>query len=317
MKTKKLLSFLYDSLENFISVYRATKNWLETGLFLKGILNKVDLIFRNSDFIFSCDKNKIDVAKDLVILAGKHSVKFSEEYKKIKDLFWIIDKEKEIVYIPPDEIAFVLDSLDGTIFAETFVYDIHFVDFNLEDKVIIEAGAFVGDTALYYASKDALVYSFEPEPNLYRKAIKNIELNPKLSKRIIVRNYAIGKDGFINFPIGLGGGGSAFSEGTKNYHRVRSISISSILKEFEINDPFLLHLDIKGSEFEVIKDRAISEFERVRIEYTTSIDEKKVGELKTLIKKLKNYGFKNIRIFKHNYGSYSIQDHGTIEASKR
>jgi len=316
MTSKRFLSFLFENFENFISVYRATKNWIETSLFLKGIINKSDLIFRNSNFIFSCDKNKRDIAKALVILAGRHSVKFSEEYRKINDLFWIIDKKKEIIYIPPAGIAFTLDSLDGLIFAETFVYDIHFVGFDLKDKVVVEAGAFVGDTALYYASKGAFVYSFEPEPNLYEKAIKNIELNPKLSKRIVIKNYAIGKDGFINFPIGLGGGGSAFSEATRGYHRVRSISISSILKEFEINNPYLLHLDIKGSEFEIIKDRAISEFERVRIEYSTSLDGKKLGELKILIKKLQDYGFKNIRVFKHNFGFYPIQDHGTIEASK-
>jgi len=96
--------------------------------------------------------------------------------------------------------------------------------------------------------------------------------------------------------------------------RVRSVSIKTILEEFSIHDPFLLDLDIKGKEFEVINDEAISRFKMVRIEYTTSINGKKIGDRQELINKLKEYGFNKIRIFKHNENPFDLIDHGTIEA---
>jgi hypothetical protein len=52
----------------------------------------------------------------------------------------------------------------------------------------------------------------------------------------------------------------------------------------------------------------------VRIEYTTSINGKKIGDRQELINKLKEYGFNKIRIFKHNENPFDLIDHGTIEA---
>jgi len=52
------------------------------------------------------------------------------------------------------------------------------------------------------------------------------------------------------------------------------------------------------------------------LEYSTSIDDKKIGERQQLIEKLKEYGFNKIRIFKHNELRYDLTDHGTIEATK-
>lgn len=68
-------------------------------------------------------------------------------------------------------------------FFETFVNDYHFVSSSLNGKYIVNAGGFVGDTALYFAGKGANVFSFEPDPNSFEIALKNIDLNPSLSKQ--------------------------------------------------------------------------------------------------------------------------------------
>ena len=137
-----------------------------------------------------------------------------------------------------------------------------------------------------------------------------------MSKNIIIKNYAIGKDEYIEFPVDLNvtGGSSAYSVMKNKTINTRSVSISSILEEFSIKDPFLLDLDIKGKEFDTINDQSISKFKMIRIEYSTSIDGKKIGERQQLIDKLKKYGFNRIRIFKHNEGVYDLMDIGTIEA---
>jgi FkbM family methyltransferase len=202
------------------------------------------------------------------------------------------------------------------IFSETFLSDIHFSDFNLNKKIVVQAGGFTGDTALYYASRGAIVYSFEPDINSYNIALKNIELNPELSKNIVMKNYAIGNDGEIDFPIDPNGSGvsSAYYLENKKTIKIKCVSISSILKEFSLENPFLLDLDIKGMEFEVINDKSIKEFEIIRIEYTTHIGDKLIGSRDDIIKKLLEYGFNKIRIYKHNEAFYDLNNHGTIEA---
>ncbi|WP_048816748.1 FkbM family methyltransferase [Caldisphaera lagunensis] len=208
-----------------------------------------------------------------------------------------------ILLLTPNGLKFYIENFDPLIFSETFIYDIHYSD-NLNGKIVIQAGGFTGDTALYYASKGARVYSFEPDPINYELALKNISLNPHLAQNIIMKNYALGKDEIIDFPITGTGFSSAYNLNTGKTTKVRSISITQIIKEFNITDPYLLDLDIKGKEFEVINDESLSLFRKVRIEYSPDL----VG--------LKDYGFKSIRVFKHNCLNYDLHYHGTIEATK-
>jgi len=198
------------------------------------------------------------------------------------------------------------------------VDDIHFSNFDLNNKIVIQAGGFIGDTALYYASRGAIIYSFEPDFNSYNLALENLKLNPELSEKIIMKNYAIGNDGEIDYPLDPNGSehSSAYDLENKKTVRVKSVSLSSILKEFSIEAPFLLDLDIKGKEFEIINDEGISKFEMVRIEYTTCIGNKVIGNRDDIIKRLRDYGFNKIRIFKHNELVYDLNVHGTIEAVK-
>ncbi len=296
--------------------------------------------------------NKIDMELQ-VILLGKHRFRnllninkkngklicrngFVLNFNKanhhnIKDLFYfsLLDgvllsnkrghwNYKKGIITTPQEIKFDIKTFDKFIFAETFLYDIHFSDFNLNNKIVIQAGGFTGDTALYYADRGANVYSFEPNPESYNLALLNLNLNPDLARRIIFKNLAIDKDRIIEFYIDKynSGGSSAYDNGGKKIVNVRSVSINTILSEFNIKDPYLLDIDIKGSEFEIINEDSLSKFKMIRIEYTAKIGNITLGKREAIIKRLKQLGFKNIRIYKHNNGSYDLIEHGTIEAKK-
>ena len=80
---------------------------------------------------------------------------------------------REKVLITPDGIRFSLKGFDSVIFADTFLHDTHFVDFDLKDKKAIHAGAYVGETALYYARRGAYVYAFEPQSDCFEIALRN------------------------------------------------------------------------------------------------------------------------------------------------
>ncbi|MEM3872718.1 MAG: FkbM family methyltransferase, partial [Nitrososphaeria archaeon] len=168
--------------------------------------------------------------------------------------------------------------------------------------------------------KGAKVYSFEPDPNSYKLALENIKLNPQLSNNIVMRNYALGKDEFIDFGINekVPGASSAFNLGKNKIVKVKSVSITKILEEFNIDSPYLLDLDIKGKEFEVLDDYNVSRFKKIRIEYSPELVGLKENGINILIGKIEKLGFTttNIRIFKHNCYRYDLHYHGTIEASK-
>lgn len=216
----------------------------------------------------------------------------------------------------PDGIKFMLSGFDQGIMAETYLFDIHHCE-NLKGKIVVQAGGFVGDTALYYASKGAIVYSFEPDTRSFGVALKNIGLNQELSKKITMGNCVLGRDETIEFPVSESGSGgsSLFDLKLKNKINVKSVSLTTILKEYNIESPYLLDLDIKGAEFIVINDKAVQEFKKIRIEYSPYLLNDKGATIGILMDKLQEYGFGNFRIFKHICGRYDLANHGTIVAS--
>jgi FkbM family methyltransferase len=242
---------------------------------------------------------------DIVLFALNNGIEFGNgKYQ------WKFD-EKEGIIETHQGIKFKMQTIN--LLDETFLYQIHFSEFDLGGKTVITAGAYIGDTPLFYSYYGAKVFAFEPDPNSFEKAKENIGLNPDLKNNIILKNYAIGNDGEVDFPIG---GFSIYEIGGKNKIKVKSVSIKTILNEFNISDPYLLDLDIKGSEFTVIDDPSISKFKRIRIEYSPYLLNQQGKTLEYLIEKLKSYGFTKVRVFKHNYLRFDLMYHGTLEAEK-
>ena len=233
---------------------------------------------------------------------------------------WRIDPELRVVQTPSG-LRFFAESVDPTIFTETFLNDVHFVEFDLRGKVVVEGGAFVGDTALYYAQKGATVYSFEPDPGSCELARRNLELNPDLARSVVLRNWAIGRDGEVDFPVAArGSGGSTLAAPGARSVRVRSVGIGTILSEFRLADPYLLHLDIKGEEARVLEDESLARFQRLRIEYSSYLHAKNGGgdgSLRHMLERLDRLGFGDVRVFKHNRFRFDLRDHGTIDARRK
>jgi len=258
-------------------------------------------------FIFNKD-NKENVLR-VVLFAINHGIEFGNgKYQ------WKFDQKNGIIETHQG-IRFKMQTVG--LLDETFLYQIHFPGFDLKGKTVVTAGAYIGDTPLFYSYYGAKVFAFEPDPNSFKKAEENILLNPTLKDNITLRNYAIGIDGEVDFPVENDSGGSSiYDTNAKNKIKVKSVSIKTILDEFNISDPYLLDLDIKGAEFIVIEDPAISNFKKVRIEYSPYILNQSSKTLEYLIEKLKSYGFTKVRVFKHNYLRYDLMYHGTLEAEK-
>ena len=200
---------------------------------------------------------------------------------------------------------------------ETFLNQIHFSGFDLADKVVITAGAYIGDTPLFYSFYKAKVTAFEPDPKSFEIAKENISLNPNLAIRISLSNYAVGRDEIVEFPVNDDSNvSSIYGKKIAKTIKIGSVSISTILKEFKIVSPYLLDIDIKGAEFEVIEDPSLSKFSKIRIEYSPYLLIDPSKSLNYIIQKLNSYGFSKVRVWKHSSSRFDLLNHGTIDAEK-
>jgi methyltransferase, FkbM family len=241
--------------------------------------------------------------------------------------FWgvvdLLDKDGSLILRMPDGCVLDIDSFYPLILAETWLYEIHYLGFDLTNWFVLDIGAFVGDTALYYAKRGAFVVAVEPLPSNYETMMKNLSLNPDLKPRIIPINAAVaGEDGFMDFKYSgrIDGGASAYTT-SRFTARVRSMKLSTLIKELEgmgidINQfkVRVLKADCKGCEYEVVDDDALRLFDIVKIEYSGYLVNKTYHVLK---EKLEAKGFR-CRAWAHNDWSLRIglDRHGTLTCIK-
>lgn len=264
--------------------------------------------FRNGFVLEGAQVNR-QVATELALLAASGAV-YSAPPGRAGPSDWVVDLPGGTL-ATPGGLRFVLESVQSIIFSETFLYDIHFETFDLTGRTVVDAGANVGDTALYFASLGATVEAYEPDPVTYQLLLRNLELNRPISDRVHPHPEAVGEDGVVTFRSGLRGGSGVYAEGGHPVP-VRSVSLATVLKESEQDRVFLLKCDCKGCEFQIVAQPEISRFDRVKVEYHTGLGG---GSVATLERDLRSAGFDRLRVYKHNYGTSSLDYAGVLHAS--
>jgi FkbM family methyltransferase len=235
----------------------------------------------------------------------------------------LVHRDGEFLLRMPDGILLTVDSFDPLVIAETWLYNIHFLGFDLNDWFVLDIGAFVGDTALYYARRGAFVVAVEPLPSNYETMLRNLELNPELKPRIFPVNAAVsGVDGFVEFRYNAAIDGSASTHGIGRFiAKVRSIRLSTLIRELENGridmsrfKVRVLKVDCKGCEYELVNDGSLRLFDIVKIEYSGYLINKTYHEL---MSKLEELGFR-CRVWAHNEFAIKIglDRHGTMTCIK-
>lgn len=200
-------------------------------------------------------------------------------------------------------LKFYLDSITPGIIIEAFIQKIHNVNpsDDLNGKTVVDVGAECGDTAIYYASKGANVYSFEPVKDHYDAMVRNISLNPELSEKITPTNAAIGKDGILKFYQSDRAEIAEAASFVYNIHgkdvkisEVKGYSLKSAYEEFGLKHIDLLKMDCKGCEYFLTEDD-LANVDTIKIEYTNFDNSHKIEDL---LEKIKKSGFQYI-IFRH------------------
>jgi len=236
----------------------------------------------------------------------------------------LVIKGGEGILRMPDGVLLTFESFDQAVFAETWFYEIHFLGFDLSGWFVLDVGAFVGDTALYYARRGAFVVAVEPVPGNFELMLRNLELNPDLKSRILPINAAVGgEDGLVELsceaPVDVSA--SIYSPGRLKF-KVRSVRLSTLLKEIERMGVDLnsfkvrvLKMDCKGCEYDVIEEvDALKLFDVIKIEYSGYLRNKTYRELKEALERL---GYR-CRVWAHHERALEIglDKHGTLTCTR-
>ena len=290
--------------------------------------SKVELSFDNINK-FYISLNQLS-QEDKILLSlfhyglrdGAFFISKNNENNFKNEIFLKIIQGDENIIETSNNIKFYLKKIAPEVIVEVFVRRIHDSYSNdLTEKVVIDVGAAVGDTALYFASKGANVYAVEMTKSNYDRMIENLKLNPNLSKKITPIHCAVGKDELIEYydnssdDISSTAGASFLmnkygNQAVKN--SVMGMSIKTIINKFQISNVDLLKMDCKGCEY-LLNENDLKFVRNIKIEYVRYDPSHKLDLILNLLKKL---GFSYI-IFKHEpKDNLSFQNSGNILAKK-
>ncbi len=145
---------------------------------------------------------------------------------------------------------------------------------SVNGRTVIDVGAFVGDSSIYFALRGAKkVIAVEPHPKAFSELLDNIRLN-NLIDVIIPINVAIGNQTWLDIPLDVSlddiidriyEDKISFRSQFSNVARIKVISLTDLLKVTNVK-PDVLKLDCEGCEYDVINDPSIGLFNELAIE---------------------------------------------------
>jgi FkbM family methyltransferase len=146
---------------------------------------------------------------------------------------------------------------------EIFHYGVY-ESLGVEGRVVVDVGAFVGDSAIYFALKGAKrVLAIEPHPGAFAEMLDNIKLNNMESVIIPINAGLASRPGKICIE----------NVNTSNtfdiYHRpgdcpntVPAVTLSDLISRFSIDlNDAVLKMDCQGCEFDII----LNDYKHIRL----------------------------------------------------
>jgi FkbM family methyltransferase len=173
---------------------------------------------------------------------------------------------------------------------------------NVKDRVVIDVGAFVGDSAIYFVLRGAKrVIALEPNPEAFKEMLENIKLNNMESKIIAINAGLSSKAGYL----GVWGG---IKDALTTYYgidvggTVKSMTLSEIIESVSKTERanMVLKMDCEGCEYDVI----FNDYEHVKLFKEMSIEYH--GNLRDLLK-----------VLKHDFECFDIKRYSLLHCRRR
>ena len=143
----------------------------------------------------------------------------------------------------------------------------------VKNKTVVDIGANIGDTAIYFALRGATkIICLEPFPKNYELAEKNIKINNFENNLTLLLAGCSGKRDEINVDREYKSGNSSILKDFKKGMKVRVLTLEDILKENNLvnDDSVILKMDCEGCEYETIllaDENTLRKFSHIMIEY--------------------------------------------------
>lgn len=207
-------------------------------------------------------------------------VEFSQALELIKDIIKINQNEK-LTYKNKEVIIHGIKD-NGDLLA-VFIFE-EYKFLNVKDKVIIDIGANICDTAIYFALNGAKkVIALEPYPYSFKMAIKNVKEN-NLDDMIEILNAGYGKGGEIVIDENFKSNAGTSLKSSGNGANIKIYSLDSLIKKFSLEEA-ILKMDCEGCEYNILNEDSslLAKFSQIQIEYHNGY--------KRLVKKLIKAGF--------------------------
>jgi FkbM family methyltransferase len=147
------------------------------------------------------------------------------------------------------------DTTDPWVFQQIFILrDYQPLAGRGDVRVIIDAGAYVGYSAIYFAElyPHAFIYALEPEEKNFQALQRNTRHYPNIKA---IQAALWKEDGFIDVDPGAGGEWAFHVMGTRapSHQQRPAVTIQSLMEQYRLPRIDILKMDIEGAEAEVFE----------------------------------------------------------------
>lgn len=140
----------------------------------------------------------------------------------------------------------------------------------VKDKIVIDIGANIGDTAIYFALKGAKkIIAIEPSPINHNFAKENIELNKVDQKIELLLAGCSYKPGTTYLENDKGGSTFSLELNKKKGVEIPLLTLEGILSKIS-EKPTILKIDCEGCEYDIVLSSTkeiLQNFTQIQIEY--------------------------------------------------
>ncbi len=191
------------------------------------------LVFTKQNFRVVLDQEQLDAASwVLLALAERGWIQEGEVVRK-EGLVFHVDDDLGVVY-------------------ETFELEQYNIGPELSGRLVVDVGANIGDSAIYFAKRGARVIGLEPSPSVFRRALENIALNGAENQTQIVNAALCYTRGARLKEAKILSESSQVSIKPvgKSGFNVRCVTLCELLGSEE---PFLIKADCEGCEYQLFE----------------------------------------------------------------
>lgn len=179
---------------------------------------------------------------------------------------------------------------DYLVFEQIFTYKAYEMKTNINPNIIIDCGANIGLTSIYFSNKypNSKIIAIEPERSNYEMMLKNTQ---NYSNIVCLQKGIWKKSCFLEIMDESVSNWEFMVKETDAKTDISAISIPDLIKEYEISQIDILKIDIEGSEKEIFEDHPEAWLPFVNILIVELHDRYKEGCSQALFKSLVPYHY--------------------------